>query len=203
MTELPRGQVWTKNWVIYSALGTPEIDVEKWRLKISGYVEVEKEYTYRELIEMADITYVRPFHCVTKWSIKDVEWTGVSLRRLLESSRVKKEAEWVMFVSADGYTTPVPLEDAFSEDAIVALKMNGKPLSIEQGFPARPFIPHLYGWKSAKWLTEIMAIPKYMDGYWEMYGYHERGNVWSEERFKGLGFKHSMRRAVGIIRGGT
>ena len=84
------------------------------------------------------------------------------------------------------------------EDSIVALKMNGKPLSPEQGFPARPFMPHLYGWKSAKWLTKIEFIPDYRDGYWEAYGYHERGDVYEEERFKSSGdHKAKSRRAFG------
>ncbi|MEM4382017.1 MAG: sulfite oxidase-like oxidoreductase [Candidatus Caldarchaeum sp.] len=199
MTDLPPGQVWARSWVVYSALGTPEVDVDKWTLRVSGLVEVEKQYTYKQLLEMADVRYVKPFHCVTKWSIKDVEWRGVSLRRLLEASRIKKEGKWVMFLCADGYSTPVPVEDVLSEDAMVALEMDGKPLSVDQGFPARPFIPHLYGWKSAKWLTEVEVLPVYVDGYWEMYGYHERGLVWEEERFKGQGFKHSRRRAAGVI----
>lgn len=166
---------------------------------MTGLVKREKEYTYKQLLEMADTEYTKPFHCVTKWSINDVRWTGVSLRKLLQESVVKKEARWVMFVCADGYTTPVPLEDAMSEDAVIALKMNGKPLSVDQGFPARPFIPHLYGWKSAKWLTEVELMPVYIDGYWELRGYHERGNVWSEERFKTAGFKHSPRVGARVI----
>jgi len=200
--QLPPGQVWGKSWVIYSALGTPQIDLEKWRLKVGGRVERELEFTYSQLSEMADVTYVKPFHCVTRWSIKDVTWTGVRIKRLLEMAVVRDEAEWVMFVCADGYTAPVPLEDAFKEDAIIVLKMDGKPLSVEQGFPARPFIPHLYGWKSAKWLTEINVMNDYVDGYWEMYGYHERGNVWEEERFKTGWFRHSLRKAAGVIRRG-
>ncbi len=203
MTELPPGQVWGKSWVIYSALGTPRIDLESWRLRVSGLVEKEAEYSYSQLLEMADVMYVKPFHCVTRWSIKDVRWRGVSLRRLLELSGVRDGAEWVMFVCADGYTAPVPVEDALHEDAIVALEMDGRPLPVEQGFPARPFIPHLYGWKSAKWLTEIELLPAYVDGYWEMYGYHERGNVFAEERFKGPTFQHRRRKAVGITQRGT
>ncbi|MEM0440950.1 MAG: sulfite oxidase-like oxidoreductase [Candidatus Caldarchaeum sp.] len=203
MNRLPPGQVWARNWVIYSALGTPTIDINAYRLRVEGLVENEAEYTYQQLLEMADVEYVRPFHCVTKWSIDNVKWKGVSLKRLLMLSKPKNEAEWVMFGCLDGYTAPVPIEDAMSEDAIVALEINAKPLNIEQGFPARPFIPHLYGWKSAKWLSEITLIPSYSDGYWELYGYHERGNVWDEERFKGMGGKHVKRKAWGIIPGGT
>jgi DMSO/TMAO reductase YedYZ molybdopterin-dependent catalytic subunit len=84
----------------------------------------------------------------------------------------------------DGYTTPVPIEDAMTEDSLIAFKMNNGPIPVEQGFPARPFIPHLYAWKSAKWLTKIEFMEDYEDGYWEARGYHERGKVADEERFK-------------------
>ncbi|GBC69564.1 Protein-methionine-sulfoxide reductase catalytic subunit MsrP [archaeon HR01] len=196
---LPPGQVWARNWVIYAALGIPRIDPETWRLKVSGLVEKPAEYTYYQLEDMATVRYVRHFHCVTKWSIKDVEWTGVPLKDLISNSLVKDEARWVMFHCADGYTAPIPLEDAIHPDAILALKIGGEPLKAEQGFPARPFIPHLYGWKSAKWVTEIELLPTYVDGYWEMYGYHERGEVWGEERFKGMVGKHSRRTSYGIL----
>jgi len=197
--KLPPGQVWARNWVIYAALGIPEANPSVWKLRISGLVEKPSEYTLAQLEDLATVKYAKPFHCVTKWSIADVEWTGVRLRDLLERSGVKNEARWVMFHCLDGYTAPVPLEDAMHPDSIVALKINGEPLKPEQGYPARPFIPHLYGWKSAKWLSEIELLEAYVDGYWEMYGYHERGEVWGEERFKGMVGAHSKRTAYGIL----
>ena len=145
-------------------------------------------------------TMLSPFvtqDCVTKWSIKDAVWDGVPLRRLVEPVGVKPEAKWVMFHCADGYTAPVPVEDALQDDALLAFKINGKPLSAEQGFPARPFMPNLYGWKSAKWVNRIEFIRDYSDGYWEMYGYHERANVFDEERFKGHSGKPVKRTAYG------
>jgi DMSO/TMAO reductase YedYZ molybdopterin-dependent catalytic subunit len=126
----------------------------------------------------------RDFHCVTQRSIKNVVWEGVAFRELAKLVRVKPEAKWVMFHSADGYTTPVPLEDAMVEDSLIAMKMSGNSIPIEQGFPARPFIPHVYAWKRGKWLTEIEFPQEYRDGYWESRSYHERGDVWKEERFK-------------------
>jgi len=194
--SLPRGQKVVKRFIYYAALGVPEVDEERYRLTVSGLVEKPQEYSYQELMRMIDVNYVRDFHCVTGWSVLGVSWEGVSLRNLLQRSVPKKEAEWVMFYSLDGYTTAVPLEDAMSEDAVVVLKMNGKPLTREQGFPARPFIPHLYAWKSAKWLASVELLPDYVDGYWEERGYHERGNVWEEERFKGQGGKHLPRRPL-------
>ena len=148
-------------------------------------------------------TMLSPFvtqDCVTSWSIEKPLWEGVPIKYLADAAEVKPEAKWVMFHCYDGYTAPIPVEDALMEDSIVALKMNGRPLSAEQGFPARPFMPHLYGWKSAKWLGRIEFIPEYVDGYWEGYGYHERGDVNEEERFKGAkgqGGKHFARKAFG------
>jgi DMSO/TMAO reductase YedYZ molybdopterin-dependent catalytic subunit len=154
---------------------------------------------FKDLEALPQLKLTRDFHCVTSWSIKDVVWEGVAFREIAALTGVKPEAKWVMFHCADGYTAPVPLEDAMVEDSIVTYKMNGKPIPMQQGFPVRPFMPQLYGWKSAKWLTEIEFIPQYQDGYWEMYGYHERANVWDEERFKGQGGKHVRRRGLGSV----
>ena len=147
-------------------------------------------------------TMLSPFatlDCVTTWSIKDVVWEGVAFRELAKLTGIKPEARWVMFHCADGYTAPVPLEDAMVEDSLIAFRMNGKPIPMQQGFPARPFIPHLYGWKSAKWLTQIEFLSEYQDGYWEAYSYHERGNIWNEERFKSQEGKHVRRRGLGTL----
>ncbi|HID05215.1 MAG TPA: sulfite oxidase-like oxidoreductase [Aigarchaeota archaeon] len=195
-TNLPPGQVWIKEWIIYAALGIPKVDTSNWRLVVDGLVENRLEITFEELQRFPSVKVVKPFYCVTKWSIKDVEWEGVRIKDLAERAGVLPEASWVMFHCVDGYTAPVPLEDAVAEDSIIAYKMNGRYLSVEQGFPARPFIPHLYGWKSAKWLDRIEFIREYVDGYWEAYGYHERGNVWLEERFK-EGGRHVKRAPAG------
>lgn len=179
------GQFYAKRFAIYSALGEPRIKLDKWRLSIIGLVENELNLSFEELQRLPQVELTRDFHCVTQWSIKDVVWEGVRSRELASLAKVRPEAKWVMFHCADGYTTPVPLVDAIVEDSLIAIRMNGQPLPAEQGFPARPFIPHLYAWKSAKWLTRIEFIENYEDGYWEARGYHERGNVSNEERFKG------------------
>jgi DMSO/TMAO reductase YedYZ molybdopterin-dependent catalytic subunit len=179
--------------------GAPTLDLRTWRLNTMGLVEKPLTMSFTELEKLPQVKLTRDFHCVTTWSIKDVVWEGVSFRHLANLTSVKKEAEWVMFHCADGYTAPVPLEDAMVEDSIIAWKMNGKPIPVEQGFPVRPFIPQLYGWKSAKWLTRIEFLSSYQDGYWEMLGYHERGNVWDEERFKGQGGKHVRKHGLGTL----
>ncbi len=175
--------MWGRKFIIYGALGIPKIDLSSWKLRVDGLVENPIEYSYDQLTSMPQTRYVKSFHCVTQWSIKDVE--------------VSPEAKWVMFHTVEGYSSAVPVEDGLKEDALMAFKLNGKPLSPEQGFPARPFMPSLYAWKSAKWVNRIELMKDYRDGYWEQYRYHERGNVWEEERFKGHSGTHQRHRAFG------
>jgi DMSO/TMAO reductase YedYZ molybdopterin-dependent catalytic subunit len=162
----------------------PEIKLETWRLSIVGLVEKGLNLSFEELQRLTRVQLTRDFHCLTQRSIKGVVWEGVRFRELARLARIRPETKCVMFHCADGYTTPVPLEDATAEDSLIALRMNNEPIHVEQGFPARPFIPHLYAWKSAEWLTKIEFMGDYEDGYWEARGYHERGNVADEERFK-------------------
>lgn len=193
--QLPPGQRYIKRFIIYSALGIPEVDLASYRLRITGLVGRELEYRYEDLLyRLPRISYVADFHCVTGWSVRAVSWEGVPIRWLAEQAAVSPEAKWVLFHCIDGYSAPVPVEDALSEMAIIAVKMNGAALSPENGFPCRPFIPHLYGWKSAKHLREIEFSAEYVDGFWEMQGYHERGDAWAEERFK-EGFGRHVKRS--------
>ena len=198
-TTIPPGQTFAKRWALYTALGVPKIDLANWHLTTSGLIEKELKLTFQDIQKLPQVKLTKDFHCVTTWSIRDVVWEGVSFREIAKLTGVKPEAKWVMFHCADGYTAPVPHEDAMVENSLIAFKMNGKPIPESQGFPARPFIPHLYGWKSAKWLRGIEFLAEYQDGYWEMYGYHERGNVWDEERFKGQGGKHVRHRGLGSV----
>ncbi len=194
------GEFYVKDFILYDALGGKAIDVRSWSLKVTGLVEKPFSTTYDELLKRKQIEYVKDFNCVTKWAVKDVSWSGVLLKDLIKEAVPKREADWIMFRCDEGYTTPVPLEDAMSEDAIVALKINGKPLEFERGGPARPFIPSLYGWKSAKWLTEISLISGYRDGYWERYGYHKRGRIMLEERFQSYEWKNIKKHVLRAIK---
>ncbi len=180
MAQLPPNQHYIKKFIYYSALPSPQVDVASYRLTVKGMVKNQLSFTYDQLLSMIDTVTTADFHCVEQWSIKDVAWEGVSLKRLFDES--KAYGSYVLFESLDGYTSVVDVEDA--SKGFVALKMYGRPLKYEEGYPARPFFPHLYAWKSAKWLTAINIINEYADGYWEERGYHERGNVWQEERFK-------------------
>jgi len=195
--RLAPDQVWGKKFVIYAALGVPRVNTQRWRLKVDGLVSTPLEFTYGQLTSLPQTVSRRPAQCVTRWSIRDSEWEGVPIADLLKPSGPKPEAKWMMFHCEEGYTAPVLLSDAFAQGSIIAFKLNGKPLSAEQGFPARPFIPDLYLWKSAKWVNRMELMEDYRDGYWENYGYHERANIWEQERFKGDHGKAVPRTALG------
>ncbi len=200
-SKTPPNQKYIKQFIFYGAMGIPEVDVSSYKLRITGLVERPLEFTYDQLKALPQVTVAKSTHCVTGWSVADTVWRGPSLPALLREAGLKPEAKYIMFTSLDGYDTPIPLEDGMVEDALVALTLNGQPISLEMGFPARPFMPHIYFWKSAKWLTEIRLLAEYQDGYWEARGYHERGDIWEEERFKSWGKheRHSViRRALGL-----
>ncbi|MEM1632879.1 MAG: sulfite oxidase-like oxidoreductase [Sulfolobales archaeon] len=192
--RLPPGQKKIPRFIIYAELGIPKVDLESYRLVIDGLVRNKVSLSYKELKEMIDTEYVEDFHCVTGWSVENVRWRGVSMKKILELVQPLENAKYLYLISLDGYTTVVDIDSARDEKAILALEINGKPLSIEQGFPLRIFIPKLYGWKSAKWLQKILFVDRYVDGYWEARGYHERGYVWDEERFKSGNSRHLPRR---------
>ncbi|NAY81733.1 MAG: molybdopterin-dependent oxidoreductase [Thaumarchaeota archaeon] len=178
--DIPPGQHVLKHFIYYSALKPPKVDIDNYLFEVSVNVENPRSFTYNELISMIDFKGKMNFHCVTGWSVLDVQMEGITFKKI--SDIVKPQGKYAYFISLDGYTTVVPYEDFLK--GILLLRINGRPLSYEEGFPARPFFEHLYAWKSAKWVTKLQFLNEYIDGYWEMYGYHERGNVWLEERFK-------------------
>ncbi|MEM4913551.1 MAG: molybdopterin-dependent oxidoreductase [Desulfurococcaceae archaeon] len=178
------GQVYVDYPVVYSISGLPQVDVSKWMLSIEGEVDKPLKLSLLDLYEMGLDEIIVDFHCVTGWSVRGLVFTGVKLKKILEASKIKPSAKWIYVESLDGYTTVLPIEEAFDEKALIALEMNRKPLSIHHGYPARLLIPRLYGWKSAKWVYKLHLMSKYRDGYWESLGYHPRGRVDLEERFK-------------------
>ena len=181
---MPWGQKSIGKFVIYAAEGIPKVDLASWRLEILGDVKSPVVLSYDELNKLSYSIAQDDFHCVTGWSVLGVEWRGARLSDLLKMARVDAEDGWVVFESVGGYTTIVPMKEALSPGSMVVVGMNGRPLSEEAGFPARIYIPQLYGWKHAKWLAKIIVVRSYEDGYWEALSYHERGLAWSEERFK-------------------
>jgi len=146
----PHGQKYMHNFVIYRILGQPEVDVRKWKLTVEGLVRKKLEYTYNVLLSMKHVRLIADFHRVTGWSAKDIVWEGIPLRKLVGENNILPNVKWAYVESLDGYTTVIPISDFLSEKSLLILKINGEFLSLEQGFPARIFIPHLYGWKGAK-----------------------------------------------------
>ena len=183
-TQLPRGQVYIDVPIVYAILGVPRVDLSKWLLHIEGLVEKPIDLTLLDLYELGVERIKIDFHCVTGWSVRGLEFAGVLVKRIIGLVRPLSTVKWVYVESLDGYSTIIPYEEFTRNGVIIALEMSGKPLDILHGYPARLIVPHLYGWKSAKWISRLVFTDKYSDGYWEALGYHPRGRVDLEERFK-------------------
>lgn len=183
----PMGQKFIPNFVIYAVEGIPKVNPKEWRLVLvkdsRGSREELTRYSYDDLAGLSRDLGVKDFHCVTGWSVKGKRWGGIRLADLVKLSG-SPGFKWVLFKSVGGYTTILPADDALDEDTMVVLFMDGRELPLENGFPARIASPKLYGWKGAKWLSEVILLDEYQDGLWEALSYHERGRVSLEERFK-------------------
>jgi DMSO/TMAO reductase YedYZ molybdopterin-dependent catalytic subunit len=181
--RLPPGQHLVKNWPVLDLGQQPSISTDTWRLDVRGLVEAPVTLKWPDFQALEQSRKVTDIHCVTTWSRYDNEWKGVATRDLLDLVMPKPEATHVMLTSYDGYTTNLPLADFAAEDAILATAWEGAPLSAEHGGPMRLVVPHLYFWKSAKWLSRIELLPADKAGFWEQNGYHMYGDPWREERY--------------------
>jgi DMSO/TMAO reductase YedYZ molybdopterin-dependent catalytic subunit len=181
--RLPPGQHLTEKWPVLHEGKTPFIDVKKWTLTIAGLVEKERTLTFDEFVALPQVEVFSDIHCVTTWSRFNNTWEGVSTRTIGEITGIKAEAHYVMVRAEGGFTTNLYLDDFFGEDALFALKHDGKPLAAEHGGPVRLVVPRLYFWKSAKWVTGIDFMAKDEPGFWEREGYHNHGDPWQEERY--------------------
>ncbi len=181
--RVPPGQYVTQDYPVLSAGPTPDIPLDQWRLTIGGQVDKPLEWTWEEFTALPGEDVTVDIHCVTKWSKLDTTWHGVSVDTLLKD--VETAADYVMQHSYGGYTTNLPLEDLTGGKAWVAYRFDGAPLEPEHGGPARMVVPHLYFWKSAKWLRSLELRDTDEPGFWEMYGYHNYGDPWREQRYAG------------------
>jgi DMSO/TMAO reductase YedYZ molybdopterin-dependent catalytic subunit len=181
--RLPPGQHLVKNWPVLDLGEQPAISLDDWTLEVRGLVETPLALTWADFQSMQQSTHVSDIHCVTTWSRYDNRWEGVSTRDLLDAAMPKAEAGYVMLTSYDGYTTNLPLADFAAEDAILATAWEGQPLTVDHGGPMRLVVPHLYFWKSAKWLRRIDLMPSDRADFWEMNGYHMLGDPWREQRY--------------------
>jgi DMSO/TMAO reductase YedYZ molybdopterin-dependent catalytic subunit len=182
--RLPPGQRETVNWPVLDLGITPNLAPADWSLTVGGAVENPLKWSWTDFLAQPQTELTTDIHCVTTWSRYDNAWKGVSARHLLAQVRPRREAAFLMFRSYDGYTTNVPLDRFADDDVLLAHSWQGEPLSREHGGPVRVVIPKLYFWKSAKWLRAITFMDKDAPGYWELRGYHDEGDPWTEQRYR-------------------
>ncbi|WP_426122555.1 sulfite oxidase-like oxidoreductase [Pararhizobium sp. PWRC1-1] len=181
--RLPPGQHLVTNWPVLDLGQQPLIQQSEWTLQIVGGVENPVKLDWDAFHRLPQSKKLSDIHCVTTWSRYDNRWQGVSTHDLLDLVMPRPEANFVMLTSYDGYTTNLPLADFASEDGILATAWEGEPLTRDHGGPMRLVIPHLYFWKSAKWLRRIEFLIGDQAGFWEKNGYHMLGDPWREQRY--------------------
>jgi DMSO/TMAO reductase YedYZ molybdopterin-dependent catalytic subunit len=181
--RLPPGQHLVKDWPVLDLGEEPNVRLETWRLDIAGALERPVSWDWAAFQAQPQTKVTSDIHCVTTWSRYDNAWEGVLTRDVLAAVMPKPDAHFVMLQSYDGYTTNLPLEDFAAPDAILARSWQGKPLTREHGGPLRLVVPHLYFWKSAKWIKRIELVTANQPGYWEQNGYHMHGDPWQEQRY--------------------
>ena len=188
MTDrVPPGQILTDKWPVLHYGDVPTVDTKTWTFELSGLVERPFTLTYDELLLLPRKTVRCDMHCVTTWSRLNNTFEGVAVQLLLERASVKTQAGYALVYAEQGFTTNLPLADLDRPDNLIALKWGGEWLAPEHGWPARLLVPHLYLWKSAKWVRGIELLEHDIPGFWEQNGYHMRGDPWTEERYGGRG----------------
>jgi DMSO/TMAO reductase YedYZ molybdopterin-dependent catalytic subunit len=184
--RVPPGQYDTgASWPVLTAEATPRIEPEQWSVTVDGLVEQPTTWTWDDVHGLPDSSYVGDIHCVTTWSKLDVAFRGVSVDQLLDAARPTADAAYVMVHASTGYTTNLPLADLVDGKAWLVWEYDGKPLPREHGGPVRLLVPHLYFWKSAKWVSRLEVMQHDRPGFWEQNGYHDRGDPWLEQRYQG------------------
>lgn len=181
--RLPPGQYIAPDFPVLSAGPTPRTPLDQWSFTIEGLVREPVKWSWEEFLELPSRTFTVDIHCVTKWSKLDTRWTGVSIDTLFEHIDLAPEAKYVTAYCDGGYTTNLPLEEMINGQAFVAYQYDDKPLAPEHGGPARLVVPHLYFWKSAKWIRGLNLMEKDKPGFWESLGYNNHGDPWKEERY--------------------
>lgn len=193
--RLPPGQVLTAKWPVLHYGLVPSVDIKAWTFEVSGLVERPFTLTWDELLGLPQKTVRCDIHCVTTWSRFDNSFEGVPLQLLLQRAEVKAEAGFVLVSAEQEFTTNLSLADLDRPDNLIALKHDGEWLTPEHGGPARLLVPHLYLWKSAKWVRGLTLLDQDVPGFWEQNGYHMHGDPWTEERYGGRGLtQHDINR---------
>jgi DMSO/TMAO reductase YedYZ molybdopterin-dependent catalytic subunit len=181
--RLPPGQALTLKWPVLHYGGIPRFDPALWDFRIRGLVKEPVRLTWEEFNRLPMKEVIADMHCVTRWSRFDNRWYGVPFAELLRLVEPKPEARYAMIHAEQGFTANLPLEDLMRPTTLLALKHDGSPLAPEHGYPLRLVVPHLYSWKSVKWVRGIELMAKDAPGFWEQNGYHIYGDPWKEQRF--------------------
>jgi DMSO/TMAO reductase YedYZ molybdopterin-dependent catalytic subunit len=180
---LPPGQSLTLKWPVLHYGSVPAFDPETWDLRVLGLVDSPLKLNWKEFNALPKIQRDSDFHCVTRWSRFDNHWEGVAFRELLTRVHPRSGAAYVLVHAEQGYTANVPLADLDREEVLLATHHDGAPLTPEHGYPVRLIVPHLYAWKSVKWIRGLEFLDHDRPGFWEQNGYNMYGDPWKEQRF--------------------
>lgn len=184
--RLPPGQSLTLKWPVLHAGSVPHFQPERWDFRIDGLVESPKRLTWDEFRALPQIEDKSDFHCVTRWSRLNNLWKGVLFTTVFGLVKPKPGVEHVHVLAEEGYTSNIPLKDLQRPDVLFAFEHDGEPLSAEHGGPVRLIVPHLYAWKSVKWVRGLTLLDHEQLGFWERNGYHAYGDPWKEQRYSGV-----------------
>lgn len=187
--RLPPGQSASIKWPVLHVGAPPRFDPATWDFRVGGLVEKPVRFSWPEMMALPRSEVTTDFHCVTKWSTFDNRWEGVPIRELLARAQPKPEALFVMALGhvdekRYGYSTNIALGDLDRADVLLAMRRNGEDIDADHGGPLRLVVPHLYAWKSCKWIRGLVFMDADKAGYWEDLGYHMRGDPFQEERFR-------------------
>jgi DMSO/TMAO reductase YedYZ molybdopterin-dependent catalytic subunit len=182
--RLPPGQYRTDRWPVLHEGPVQAIDVDTWTLRVWGAVDRELRLSHADLVALGEVELTTDLHCVTKWSRFDTVWRGVPIAAVLDAAGLAPSATHTLQHAPYAYSTNLPLEDLLRPECLVATSVDGGPIPAEHGGPVRTLVPHLYLWKSVKWVTGIQVLDRDVPGYWEQRGYHDRGDPFAEERYR-------------------
>ncbi len=181
--RLPPGQYKTEDFPVLSMGPTPQVDIAAWKLTLSDGPRPLASWSWGEFEALPRTSWRRDIHCVTKWSKFDTDWEGVTIDDLFAATNLAPPTPYLLAQSYDGYDTNVPVADLVNGRGMIATRSAGAPIPAEHGGPARLLVPHLYFWKSAKWLKGLRFTARDEAGFWELRGYHIHGDPWREQRY--------------------
>lgn len=183
MPKLPPGQTEATNWPVLDLGMQPQVERKDWRLEVYGACQNPVTLSFDALLELEQVNDTSDFHCVTTWSLMDLDWKGVRVADVLALSEPSAEARHLMCHGYDGYTTNVSLEEALKPDVLIAYQVNGAPLPRPHGGPVRMITPQLYAWKGTKWIKALELLTEDQLGFWEERGYSNTALPWRDDRY--------------------